>query len=146
MAGVLGDQRLYEFIGGGPPTPGELHARYHRLAAGQSADGRQEWHNWIVRQHSDRRAVGTVQATLVDEGLSAEIAWLIGVPWQGHGIASEAAQALVLWLGSRGVITITAHIHPDHHASANVAARAGLRPTEEFEDGERVWRSILGST
>jgi RimJ/RimL family protein N-acetyltransferase len=51
--------------------------------------------------------------------------------WQGHGIASEAARAVVGWLERRGVAIITAHIHPDHHAAAAVATRAGLRPTGE---------------
>lgn len=145
MVWVLGDERLYAFIGGGPPTLDELRARYRRLVVGHSADGREEWHNLIVRRQSDRRAVGTVQGTIVDEGRRAEIAWVIGTAWQGSGYASEAARALVSWLASSGVATITAHIHPDHHISASVAARAGLGPTEEFEDGERVWRSIVGS-
>jgi len=35
--------------------------------------------------------------------------------------------------------TITAHVHPGHHASAAVAARAGLAATRELHDGERVW-------
>jgi RimJ/RimL family protein N-acetyltransferase len=140
MVSVLGDQRLYAFIGGQPPTLDELRDRYGRLVVGRSADGTQEWHNWILRLRSHREAVGTVQATIVDEGRCAEIAWVIGVPWQGNGLASEATQALVAWLEERGVKTITAHVHPEHHASAAVASRAGLSPTDEFEDGERVWR------
>jgi RimJ/RimL family protein N-acetyltransferase len=35
---------------------------------------------------------------------------------------------------------VVAHIHPDHLASGQVAARAGLRPTPERVDGEQVWR------
>jgi RimJ/RimL family protein N-acetyltransferase len=51
-------------------------------------------------------------------------------------------QRLYVFLGGRP--TITAHIRPDHHASATVAARAGLRPTGEYRDhegvGEQLWR------
>jgi len=47
---------------------------------------------------------------------------VIGLPWQGFGFASEAAQALVRWLEGRGIRTITAHVHPDHHASSSVAS------------------------
>lgn len=140
MVAVLGDERLYAFIGGQPPTLDELRARYRRLAVGHSADGSEEWHNWIVRQRRDGRAIGTVQATIVDQGRSAEVAWVIGQPWQGMGFASEAAHALVRWIEGAGVTTITAHVHPDHHASASVASRAGLSPTEEIHDGERLWR------
>ena len=140
MVGVLGDERLYAFTGGQPPTLDELRARYRRLAVGRSADGSEEWHNWIVRRRSDGRTIGTVQATILDAGHGADIAWVIGLPWQGQGFASEAAQALVRWLEGRGVTSITAHVHPDHHASASVASRAGLSATDEIEDGERVWR------
>jgi protein-L-isoaspartate O-methyltransferase len=85
-----------------------------------------------------------LQAAFSDQGRAAEIAWAVGVAWQGQGIASEAARAVVGWLERRGVATITAHIHPDHHASATVATRAGLRPTGEYRDhegiSEQLWR------
>jgi hypothetical protein len=64
MVEVLGDRRLYEFIGGQPPTLVELRATCARLAAG----------------------------------------------------------------------------HPAHHASAAVAARAGLTPTGTYHDGEQLWQ------
>ena len=82
------------------------------------------------------------------EELRAQFARLaVGVAWQGQGIASEAARAVVGWLERRGVATITAHIHPDHHASATVASRAGLRPTGEYRDHggvrEHLWRRLV---
>ncbi|MEU6426347.1 GNAT family N-acetyltransferase [Microbispora sp. NPDC046973] len=139
MAEVLAGEDLYAFIGGAAPTPAELRARYAALEAGRSPDGRQEWLNWIIRRDTDRRAVGYVQATVVDEGRRAEVAWVVGTPWQGRGYASEAAAALAGWLRARGVARIEAHIHPDHHASMTVAGRIGLLPTDQVEDGERVW-------
>lgn len=140
MSTVLADMALYTFMGGRPPTADELRRTYARLARGHSADGRQEWRNWILRQRLDERAVGTIQATIVDDGQAAAIAWTIGVAWQGRGYATEAARAVVAWLDDRGVETIEAFVHPDHHASAAVAARAGLTASDEFVDGERVWR------
>jgi RimJ/RimL family protein N-acetyltransferase len=140
MIGVLDDERLHTFIGGEPLTIEALRDRYRVLARGQSSDGLEKRRNWIVRLLSDGQAIGTVQATIVLRGREASIAWLIGVPWQGQGFASEAAVALVAWLEARGVDSITANIHPDHLASAGVAIRAGLGPTDEVRDGERVWR------
>jgi RimJ/RimL family protein N-acetyltransferase len=157
MVGVLGDPALYRFIGGGPPTLAELTRRYRAQVGGRSADGRERWHNWIVRERRGGVAMGFVQATVTDGAapgaapgdgdaadgagpLEAEVAWLIGTPWQGRGYASEAAAALVAWLGAAGVGSIVAHVHPDHHGSAAVARRAGLEPTEVFVDGERAWR------
>jgi RimJ/RimL family protein N-acetyltransferase/predicted N-acetyltransferase YhbS len=140
MVAVLADERLYSFIGGRPPSLNELRARYERLAAGRSADGTEEWHNWIIRRRPDGRAVGTAQATIRDSGTTAEVAWVIGVDWQGKGFATEAARAVVAWLEARGAVTITAHVHPAHHASGAVAAGAGLVATRTMIDGERVWR------
>jgi RimJ/RimL family protein N-acetyltransferase len=139
MVAVLGDQHLYAFTGGRPPTLAELRARYAQLVVGHSPDGTEQWRNWIVRLR-DGRAVGTVQATITAAGRAAEIAWVITVAWQGQGFAVEAARGLVAWLEADGVQTVTAHIHPDHHASAAVAARAGLAATGETHDGEQVWR------
>jgi RimJ/RimL family protein N-acetyltransferase len=139
MAGVLSADALYAFTGGSPPTAGELRARYARQNAGRSPDGSEEWRNWILRREPAGEAIGYVQATIAAQGTRAEIAWVVGVNWQGQGYAAEAAQALVAWLDSRGVTAIQAHIHPDHAASAAVARRAGLAPTGRFEDGEQLW-------
>jgi RimJ/RimL family protein N-acetyltransferase len=141
MAEVLADTRLHEFTGGEPATLEELRARYHRWAAGSSKVD-EVWLNWIVRRLADDRAVGTVQATLVRHGgeWSAQVAWVVGLEWQRQGFASEAGRALVDWLLERGAVRVTANIHPDHSASATVASRAGLRPTSDEVEGERVWR------
>jgi RimJ/RimL family protein N-acetyltransferase len=88
--------------------------------------------------------VGTVQATVTEghpfDRHGAEIAWVVGTPWQGRGFASEAVRGLVDWLGRRSVHTVVAHLHPAHTASAAVAAAAGLAPTDEEQDGETRWR------
>lgn len=143
MAGVLADPRLHEFIGGRPDSPTELRERYRRWVAGPG-DDHERWLNWIVRTRHDAAAVGTLQATLEtapDGHRSADVAWVIGVAWQGRGLASEAAAALVAWLRDHGIDDIRASIHPDHGASAAVARRAGLEPTTQQHDGETVWRS-----
>jgi RimJ/RimL family protein N-acetyltransferase len=140
MVGVLADPRLHVFVGGRPPTLEELRVRYARQAVGHAPDRRETWHNWIVRLRPSGDAVGFVQATVDDAGGVADVAWLIGVRWQGRGYATEAARRLVAWLEDRGVQAITAHVHPDHAASAAVARAVGLEPTDELEDGERTWR------
>jgi RimJ/RimL family protein N-acetyltransferase len=142
MVGVLSGAALYTFTGGSPPGLGELRARYARLATGRSPDGREEWRNWILRREPDRAAVGYVQATIVDGGTRAEIAWVVGLNWQRQGFAAEAARALVAWLDARGVTAIQARIHPDHPASAAVARRAGLVPTGQIDEGEQLWLRI----
>ena len=68
------------------------------------------------------------------------VAWTIGTPWQRQGYAAEAAAGLVIWLVGRGIESVVAHVHADHQASAAVASRAGLQPTDAVVDGEVVWR------
>lgn len=68
---------------------------------------------------------------------------MLGSPWQRRGIAREAALGLVGWLRQRPVRTVVAHVHPDHAASAAVAAAAGLTRTDRWHDGEVRWELDL---
>ncbi|MET8864160.1 GNAT family N-acetyltransferase [Nonomuraea sp. NPDC004580] len=137
MAGVLADPALHAFTGGAPLSAVELRARYERLAAGPPG-----WRNWVLRLRAEDCLVGYVQATV--EGRTAEVAWVVGTAWQGRGLATEAAVALVERLADE-VDTVIAHIHPDHAASQAVAAAAGLRATSRWQDGEVRWELPAGS-
>jgi RimJ/RimL family protein N-acetyltransferase len=140
MFPVLDDPALHTFTGGSPLSREALEERYERLELGRSVDGAEVWGNWIVRVREGEHAVGFVQATL--RGSDAELAWVIGTHWQGRGYASESATALADWLRASGIRALTAHIHPEHAASARVARRVGLLPAGEVDDeGELIWRS-----
>jgi RimJ/RimL family protein N-acetyltransferase len=140
MATVLSDPALHTFIGGTPDAPEALRSRYQRMVAG-SPDPAVAWHNWVIRLRGEARLTGTVQATVSpsEQGTITEIAWVVGTPWQGRGIATEAAQGLLAWLSEQPVQIVIAHVHPDHLASAAVAAACGLAPTDERHDGEICW-------
>ena len=145
LAEMFLDERMYRFTGGQPGTLGDLRAAFARIAAQRADDrGGTAQRNWTVRRRADGQAVGMLQAVVADGGRRAEIAWAVGVPWQGQGIASEAAHAVVGWLEAHGVHTIIAHINPDHQASVGVATRVGLHPTGEVREqrgiGEQLWR------
>jgi RimJ/RimL family protein N-acetyltransferase len=141
MVSVLGDAALYEYTGGAPPTLDELRARYARQVSGGSPDRTQGWLNWIAREREQLTAVGTVQANLVpeEEDVVAEVAWVIGVPYQRRGYAIEAAKAMVAWLGRHDVIVVAARVNPRHAASIAVATRLGLTATCTILDGETRW-------
>jgi RimJ/RimL family protein N-acetyltransferase len=142
MAPLLSDQELHTFIGGQPLTLHQLQERYRHQVTGHSPDGRQRWLNWIVRRRADGRAVGTVQATVDEDenAPTAEVAWVVARPYQGHGYAREAAQCMVGWLREHGVV-VRAHVHPDHGASQGVARAVGLHPTHTLVEGEVRWES-----
>jgi RimJ/RimL family protein N-acetyltransferase len=136
-ARVFADERLHTFIGGSPADEAALRERYARQVAGGSPDGRETWLNWMLRRRDTGELVGTVQATVDDAG--ADLAWVVAVPHQGQGYAREAALAMADWLRTRGVEHVTAHVHPEHTASAAVARALGLAPTDVVVDGELRW-------
>jgi hypothetical protein len=84
-----------------------------------------------------RELVGTVQATVTHD--AADVAWVVAVPHQGRGFAREGALAMADWLCAQGIASLTAHVHPDHAASAAVALAIGLAPTRTVVDGEIRW-------
>lgn len=141
LATPLNDPALHEFIGGAPASERALRARYAELQARRSPDGFQLWGNWVLRMRDSGAAIGYVQATLPAAGPEAgpaEVAWVVARSWQGQGLAGEAAASLVAKLRRAGWRVI-AHLHPDHSASARVAARAGMTPTDRVVDGEVRW-------
>jgi RimJ/RimL family protein N-acetyltransferase len=138
MVDVLAAAELYEFIGGTAPSEAELRERYRAQVLGPP-DATEQWHNWIVRLAGHGPAIGYVQATV--RGDRADVAWVIGQPWQGCGYAAEATRAMLAWLtASTGVHEVIAQIHPDHSASQRVASSAGLQPTRQLTEGEEIWR------
>jgi RimJ/RimL family protein N-acetyltransferase len=63
-----------------------------------------------------------------------ELGYSVYPSFQGRGIASEAAAALVAWaLAQPGTSSVRATIPPWHVASQRVAAHAGLRRTGRIE-------------
>jgi RimJ/RimL family protein N-acetyltransferase len=141
MVGVLSDPVLYKHMGGSPPTREQLSSRYERQAAGRPIGSGEQWFNWVVKERSSGEAVGYVQATArhARKGPVAELAWVVGAPYQGRGLAKGAARMMRQWLCQQGVHSFTAHIHPDNLASAAVATHLGLSPNGLVEGGEAVW-------
>ncbi len=135
MVEVLSDRYLYTFTGGEPPSLAQLQERYRHRSAGSPRHD-EDWHNWIVRL--DGAPIGYVQAT-VRHG-AADLAWVVGTPWQNAGYATEASRAMRDWLAEGGVTRFSAHIHLGNTASHAVAAKLGLQPTGQVDDGgEEIW-------
>jgi RimJ/RimL family protein N-acetyltransferase len=141
LAPALTDAGLYSFIGGVPLSAQALAQRYERLVTRRSPDGDQLWGNWVLRVRQTGTAIGTVQATLPSIGLAAgpaEVAWVVARAAQGDGYAKEAARSLTDRLAENGW-SVSAYIHPEHHASQRVALAAGLTVTATIRDGEQCW-------
>ena len=140
LVSVLDDAALHTYIGGVPATLAQLRGRFDFKSRGVSADGVQTWLNWVIRT-GDGAAAGFVQAmiTPTDAGPVAELAWVVGVPYQRQGYATEGGAAVVRWLADRDVQRLVAHVHPANMPSQVVAGRLGLSPTDVVVDGETEW-------
>src|SRR2546423_13682849 len=144
MVAVLSDPALYLYTDGEPPDVVELRGRYARQARGVSPDGDELWFNWIVRMRATSEAIGYIQVSLVQDTGVADLAWVIGVPFQRRGYATEAARAVAEWLSSRPEARcVTAHIARANVPSQGVAKRLDLKETTRIEDGEVVWEAVL---
>jgi RimJ/RimL family protein N-acetyltransferase len=135
---VLSDSKLYQYTGGTPPgSADQLRAWYAQLESGRSGDGAELWLNWMLSESASGASIGWIQATVTAH--FADIAWIVGTPWQGRGYATEAARALVSWLRRAGATVVRAKVHAAHIASQHVAANAGLSRIAETIEGEDVW-------
>jgi len=137
---------IYDYMPGRPPASvSALRERYTQLERGRSADGQQQWLNWIVRLHSGHCA-GFVQATIYP-AQSADFAFAFSPSYWGRGIAFEACRAALPWLAvERGVTALFATVDPRNSRSVALLARLGfgeVTPTEyphgEVEVNDRVF-------
>jgi ribosomal-protein-alanine N-acetyltransferase len=125
MFTVLSDPRIYEFENQPPPSLEWLRARYTKLESRRSADGREQWLNWVVRMPTTELA-GYVQATIPGDG-SASIAYEFASAYWGRGLASEAVAAMIDELaGSYGVRRVQAVLKRANLRSARLLQRLGF--------------------
>jgi RimJ/RimL family protein N-acetyltransferase len=96
---VLGDPAIYEYENEPPPSLQWLRERFLKLESRCSADGSEQWLNWVIRAPAGG-LIGYVQATLRHDG-SAAIAYELASAYWGRGFASEAVQAMIGELGAR---------------------------------------------
>ncbi len=143
MVYLLADRALYAYYDDEPsPSLEDLRERYAQQTRGVSADGAQQWHNWILRIDATGEPAGFVQATVTAP--VAELAWVVGAAYQRTGVATEAATAVrdALLSGATGmrIDILIAHIAPGHAASEALATRLGLTPTPTTVEAEIRWQ------
>ncbi|MSQ24528.1 MAG: N-acetyltransferase [Chloroflexi bacterium] len=143
---LLVEPSLYEFTGGaGPVSVEELREQLRKWESRHSPQGNELWLNWTLRLRGTGTLVGYVQASI--RGSRAELAWVVGLPHQGKGYASEASQSISEWLRARlGVEELRANIQARHLASQAVARKLGLEKTPKMSGDEEVWSSAPGLT
>jgi RimJ/RimL family protein N-acetyltransferase len=127
MFEVLADPRIYEFENAPPRSPAWLRERYARLESRRSADGREQWLNWVLRL-ADGALIGYVQATVRADARAA-IAYELNSRHWGRGLAHEAVAAMIGELASAyGVRRLSAVFKRDNVRSRRLLERLGFGP------------------
>ncbi len=90
---VLSDPAIYEFESEPPPSLEWLRARFTKLESRLSADGQEQWLNWVIRVPPSK-LIGYVQAT-VRSGGHAAIAYELSSAYWGRSLARRAVQAMI---------------------------------------------------
>src|SRR3990172_5294945 len=135
MFAVLSDPAIYAFENAPPRSIDWLRERFARLESRQSADGREQWLNWVIRTPAAELA-GYVQATVRADG-SAAIAYELASRHWGRGLAGQAAQAMIRELAEHyGVRALFAVAKRDNSRSLRFLQRLGftLAAPELHED------------
>ncbi len=149
MFDVLRDPAIYAFENEPPTSPEFLRARFLRLETRRSADGAQQWLNWVVRL-AGGPLLGYVQATVRRDG-SANIAYVFASRHWGRGYATRSVRAMVDELVQHyGVKVLDAVAVRRNERSLRVLERLGFAPADEEEQRRRgidehevLWLRVL---
>jgi ribosomal-protein-alanine N-acetyltransferase len=124
---VLGDPALYEFENAPPPSHEWLRTRFAKLESRLSADGSEQWLNWVIRIPTGE-LIGYVQAT-VRPGGHAAIAYELASAYWGRGLARRAVGAMIAELFARyRVRHVSAVFKRGNFRSMRLLERLGFAP------------------
>ena len=136
---VLSDPAIYQYENAAPSSLDWLRERYQRLETRCSADGREQWLNWVVRMR-EGAAIGFVQATIYSDH-RAGVAYEFSSKYWGRGYAGEAVGAMIAELESQyRVVSVGAILKAENWRSARLLRRLGFvlqTPTlqDKYETG-----------
>jgi len=129
MFAVLGDPAIYEFENQPPASLEWLRTRFGKLESRRSADGTEQWLNWVVRI-AGSGLIGYVQATVRSDG-SAAIAYELSSAHWGRGLARQAVEAMLVELAARyRVTTFIAVAKQKNFRSLRLLERLGFAPAD----------------
>lgn len=139
MFRVLSDPAIYEFENEPPRSQQNLAQRYERLESRRSADGSEQWLNWVIRLPGGNLA-GYVQATVLPTGV-ASVAYELGSRHWRQGIGSSAVRAMLEELHAEyGVHSFVAVLKARNFRSEALLRSLGFAPAdtaqqEQYRDG-----------
>ena len=83
---------------------------------------------WAITRSEGDELLGAIGLMAAQPHRRAELGYWLGVPYWGHGYASEAAEAAVRYgFSEMDLARITAQIFPRNPASAHILQKLGMR-------------------
>ncbi|MEP7329243.1 MAG: GNAT family N-acetyltransferase [Betaproteobacteria bacterium] len=124
---VLNDPAIYKYENEPPASLDWLRTRFTKLETRCSADGHEQWLNWVIRAQT-AELIGYVQATIHANG-DASIAYVLNSAFWGRGFAREAVEGMVTELVTHyGVRQLVAVLKRDNLRSAHLLERLEFAP------------------
>lgn len=129
LQALLAPEAVRRFLGNRPVDPVDEFQRFLRNAGSWSLYG---YGNFLVRRRGEDTLIGLVgvfrSLRPVQTGIDGpEVGWIIGEPFWGQGMASEAAAASLAWFDrNHGIQPIACMIDADNLASLAVAEKLGF--------------------
>jgi RimJ/RimL family protein N-acetyltransferase len=125
MFAVLSDPQIYLHENQPPPSMEWLRQRFARLESRASADGKEQWLNWVIRMPSGA-LIGYVQATLDGKGRAA-VAYELSSAFWGQGLAHGAVATMIEELaGHYRVRLLSAVLKCNNQRSRRLLERLGF--------------------
>ena len=122
---VLSDPAIYEYENQPPPSIEWLRTRFAKLETRLSADGHEQWLNWVIRVPTSE-LIGYVQAT-VRPGGHAAIAYELSSAYWGRGLGRSAVKAMISELVDHyKVHSLLAVLKRDNFRSVRLLERLGF--------------------
>ena len=136
MFAVLSDPAIYEYENEPPPSLEWLRARFAKLESRVSADGREQWLNWVIRVPTSE-LIGYVQAT-VRPGGHAAIAYELSSAYWGRGLGRGAVKAMISELVEHyKVRSLFAVLKRDNLRSVRLLERLGFSLASPEQHAQR---------
>jgi RimJ/RimL family protein N-acetyltransferase len=150
---ILCDPLVYRFIEGACPTPADLLSSFTRKEMGAPSERSDErWLDYAVRLGGSGLAIGRIEATILEK--RAEVAYLFGTDFWGHGYATEGIRWLHALINTTlDIQEFWATVMPNNTRSMRLLERLGYleAPAEtwprltSYDPGDRVFYYIESS-
>ena len=127
MFDVLSDPAIYEFENSPPQSRAWLEHRFAKLESRASADGTEQWLNWVIRLPTGALA-GYVQAT-VTQDRTAHMAYELASKYWRQGIGSASVSAVLCELeANHDVHAFAATLKARNYRSLSLLRSLGFGP------------------